>query len=496
MVAHVARHHKRQVDPVAAPTGVAGIENSAIVVDDIPAATATGLVFDTAASTGATQTPPNFGVTTTPAVTIATATTPSPTDSPTPSVASAASSHTIPMSTVIGACVGALIGASALIILGLWFYRRYSRQLKHNARTRQLALGTSRNMHGDAGRRRSHLEPWNKLEESDDKWEGTYQAKDKEADNVAPMEKLTMFKKSTPSVRTAWTSKSQEEPVTFDLQPFVQYHPNLAQELAGSDEKTPIARQFLGRVDAGPAISWGDSVTVTDNSYLNIRSNRLTSGAMSPTLNMAIPTPAAQTSQLHRWESAEVIEYEDPDSSSSSNPFGVGSEQRKSASNPFFSAQDIGRSPSSKSGTRSRANSTRSRSNSTATVKPEDFGVPKLNINKGKDHAVEVVDDPFSDNAQDPFQSLPRNFATNHGQSGGSQSSVSSNDRALQSLIAALEVSEEEVQERLRVASMQPSFISGTSQYSIGSAGEEEDVTGSFPLPPSSDIGHPASIRR
>lgn len=354
----------------------------------------------------------------------------------------------------MGACVGALIGAIALIVLGLWFYRRYSQSLKKHAHARR-ALAANRNIHGDQERRRSRLEPWNKLEEGDDKWEGMYQTK--EIDNVAPMEKLTMFKKS-PSVRTAYTHKS-EEPVTFDAHPFAQYHPNLAEELANNDGKAaemPTSRPFLGRVDTGPAISW-DGETVADGSYLSIRSTRMSGGAMSPTLNMAIPTPRIVSSQPHRWESAEVVHYEVGESPGDQNPFEYGSEQiQKKSNNPFFNAQVT--SPQS---------SSRSRSNSTS--KPS---------SKGKERAIE---DPFHD---DNLPSFPRPFATSHTVQ-SSMSSVTSNDRALQSLIAALDVSEEEVQERLRVASMQPSFISAASGYT-----EEEDVTGAFPLPPSTDGGH------
>jgi len=283
---------------------------------------------------------------------------------------------------------------------------------------------------------------------------------------VAPMEKLTMFKKS-PSVRTAYTHKS-EEPVAFDTHPFAQYHPNLAQELASNGKTSnvdlPIARQFLGRVDAGPAISW-DGETVGNNSFISIRSGHEAGGGMS------IPTPPAMSSQLHRWESAEIIHYEDPDRDAQ-NPSGSDSERRKSTNNPFFSAQDT--SPLK---TRSRSNSTRSRSNSTHRA-----DVPSIKVDKGKERAVN--DDPFSDGN---LPSFPLPFANTH-QASTSLSSIASNDRALQSLIAALDVSEAEVQERLRVASMQPSFISTASAYTDG--GEEEDVTGSFPLPPSTDGGH------
>ncbi|KAF8071699.1 hypothetical protein FPV67DRAFT_891554 [Lyophyllum atratum] len=453
MIAHAPHHFAKRQIAIASGEG---IDNTAITVD--ATATQTSLVFDTAAPSAGTQSAPNLGITTTPVFTTTAPPQAPPTSSPTPSQA-ATSSNPIPMSTVVGACVGALIGAIALIILGLWFYRRYSRSLKQHARTRR-ALGTARNLSGEQGRRRSHLEPWNQLEDGDDKWEGMYQAK--EIDNVAPMEKLTMFKKS-PSVRTAYTHKS-DEPVTFDAHPFAQYHPDLAQELASNNKapELPIARQFLGRVDTGPAISW-DGDTIGGDSYLSLRSGRLDSGSMSPTMAMAIPTPPATSSPLHRWESAEVVHYADHDRDAE-DPFGTEGERRRSTNNPFFNAQVT--SPSKP----------RSRSNSTATA------TPAIKVDKGKGRVLD--EDPFDD---DKMPSFPRPFATNHTVN-TSLSSVSSNDRAMQSLIAALDVSEEEVQARLRVASMQPSFISATSVYTSG--GEEEDVTGSFPLPPSTDGGH------
>ncbi|KAG6918635.1 hypothetical protein DXG01_012754 [Tephrocybe rancida] len=467
MAVHIAHRHnvKRQSDPVVQPTAV-GIDASVAITATEATPTNTGLAFDSSALPGAPQSAPNIGISKTPVITLSTPKeTPTSSLTPTPSTATSSSSSPIPISTVVGACVGALIGAIALIVLGIWFYRRYSRSLKQASRSRR-APGIARNANAEQGRRRSHLEPWNKLEEGDDKWEGMYQTK--EVDAVAPMEKLTMFKKS-PSVRTAYTHKSADEPVTFDAHPFAQYHPGLAQELASTEKLTelPIARQFLGRVDTGPAISW-DGETVRDSDYSR--------GTMSPVPNMAIPTPPATSSQLHRWESAEVVHYEDPDHDSANvqNPFSV--ERRKSNSNPFFSAGGSDSAPRQRSNsTRSRAGSTRSRSNSAATAKPD----PMPKVDKGKGRAIEPDDDidPFADGK---IPSFPRPFASHTTSS--SLSSVSSNDRALQSLIAALDVSAEEAQERLRVASMQPSFISATSAYTSG--GEEEDVTGSFPLPP------------
>ncbi|KAH0585437.1 hypothetical protein H2248_008678 [Termitomyces sp. 'cryptogamus'] len=463
-------HHAKRVETVAAPTG-AGITSGITQSNLIP--TAPTLYLDPTALS-VSQTAPDFGISSTPVVTLSPSSPSTPSTSP--SIA-ATSSSPISISTVVGACVGALIGAIALIVLALWFYKRYARSLKQHGRSRRVIVtARNANAHAEQGRRRSHLEPWDKLGEGDDKWERMT----KEVDNVAPMEKLTMFKKSTPSVRTAYTNKSADEPVTFDSHSFAQYHPNLAQELASEDKlpDLPIARHFLGRVDTGQAVSW-DGDSLRENSYVDGR------GTMSPTPNMAIPTPVATKSHSHHWESAEVLEYVEPEPTSikSQNPFeNDHREQRKSTGNPFFSAQGSQpiRRPRSNStrSTGSHSASIQSRTSSIGTIKPkaEEPLIPKAD--KGKGRAIEINDDPFVDGN---IPTLPGPFASHH--TSGSLTSDSSNERALQSLIAALDISAEDAQERLRIASMQPSVISTASVYTSGSGGDE-DVTHSFPLPP------------
>jgi hypothetical protein len=461
MVAHFVqrRHALRQITQPPIPPTVSGLTNAAITQPTV-ATDSTSLSFDSSShSTPQDTTAPQLAT----ATSVITTSQPSTTQPfiATPSAASSASSQ-IPISTVVGSCVGALIGTVALVLLGVWFYRRYSESLKKRARPRG-PIAHTRNAHAEEARTRSRSELWRKLEDGDDKWEGMYQTKEVDnADGVAPMEKLTMFKKS-PSVRTAYTHKS-EEPVAFDAHAFAQYHPSLAEELA-SDKITgmPVPRPFLGRVD--PAISW-DGETLGKgslNSVLSLRSNRMEGGAMSPTLSMAIPTPAATSSAPHRWQSAEVVDLSGQSAEVFDyNPFGDDSHKRKSTNNPFFKAQDA-----------SITSASRSLSGSTAHT------VSKSS--KGKEHSVNI--NPFGD---DNGLSFPRPFIQ-HGAK-DSVTSVSSADRALQNLIAALEIPEEEVQERLRVASMQPSFISNTSVYTSG--GEEEDVTQAFPLPPSIDGRH------
>jgi len=468
MVYHhiMARHHLKRddIDPTAVPSasGFAG----AVTATDTDTQT-TGLALDPNGG-DVSITAPNVGptsaiVTITPVITGLPSSTAEPSASAT---AAAAASHTsISMGTVIGACVGAAVGAIGLIGLAFMVYKRYSQSLKARARTRRV-WPTTRNLDNDAARRRSHLEPWNKLEEGDDKWEGMYQTKE---DNVAPMEKLTMFKKS-PSVRTAWTHKSAEaeEPVEFDTNMFAQYHPQLAQELAGADKT----------IEKKPSI-------------VNVRS---VSGDSMNSASQALPTPPAVYSSGHRWESAEVLHFE-PEPMSTTKPEAeekilteknILERRRVSQHNPFFGASANRGNPS-----RSRSNSL-SRSNSVAAATPSSSAAPSLPTvvtpatPKGKEREI-LPDDPFADATTPTLPDLKRPFAATHAPS-DSTSSMESQERALRSLIAALDgadISEAEVQERLRVASMQPSIVSQTSAYSV-----DEELTKNFPLPPSVDGSH------
>ena len=421
-----------QGDPLPPPS-VPGISNAITATDT---STAGSLAYDASVSNTGTQTAPALALTSTPVQTL----TPSnsqppatPTSSPSPAPSAASNTSTpISMGTVVGSCVAAFIGVTALICVALWFYRRYNRALNKRAQSRR-AFATHRNIHSEAERRRSHLEPWDKLHDEDDKWEGAYQTK--EVDNVGPMEKLTMFKK-TPSVRTAWTHKSSDLPA-FDPQAFAQFHPSIAESIASKrDEKT---------------IQEENAILVLPNH---------SSTTVVPSLDMAIPTPAAVPSKLHKWETAEVMEY-DTSQPSLVDPFEDTVERRDSLSNPFFNAREHSSAPES-----------RSRSNSKSTI------VAPLKLGKGKERAA-VVENPFVDEQIPRPPILPTHALSE------SQSSVSSQQRALQSLIAALDISPEEVEERIRVASMQPSMVSDMSVYTDD--GEGEEFTGSFTHPPQAE---------
>jgi hypothetical protein len=200
---------------------------------------------------------------------------------------------------------------------------------------------------------------------------------------------------------------------------------------------------------------------------------RAAPGTMSPTLEMAIPTPLAVQSRLHHWESAEVLQYDPvdgPKSPRDQNQFMEATGSQRNPSNPFFSAREHASKPIPSPPSRSPSN-----------PKSPPFVSPKLN--KGKQRAIEPADNPFGDEHRPLPAPLPPISAPAQHTTSASHSSTGSQERALQSLLAVLNIPEAEVQARLRVASMQPSVISAVS-----SAYTEEDdlgVTGSFPLPPS-----------
>lgn len=429
MVHIPARHHKRQIDPDAV-LNASGISGTKTVAE------ATGtFVFDTSAG-GATGAP-DFQISTarlTPTGNPTTAVSQVPTSS---SASSATSSNAIPLGTVVGACIGAFVGAVIIIWLGFWVYKR--------ADPKKKKRGPQRDAQGRSG------DTWNKLDDEPDRWEGMNKGKGVEMSEQKPtdeqsMEKLTMFKKSTPSIRTEYTLKTEELP-TFDLgpHPFAQYHPNLAKEMASAPVDTPTPPQ-----PAYLNLQRGESSTMSwegasgHDSFLSLNSAKRMSGSMSPSVDMAIPTPPISSSEPIRWESAEVVNFDghaaeivDPSVETanykSNNPFLHSTERRKSLSNPFFNAQSSTRSSSKKGKARDIMPSAAS-------------------------------EDPFTDDKQAVSQHVKVE----------SMDSVSSNDRAIQSLLAALDATTDP-QERARIASMQ----SATSAYTA-----DEDVTDRFPLPP------------
>jgi len=419
-----SRHFVKRSDPITEPTAT-GIAGGAVTATGT--IVGTSLVFDPVATTG--PLPP------TPVFTVIQSTTPTPSllqSADASGVTSSSSSKSIPLGAVIGSCIGAFIALSIFIILIIWFYRRHSASLKKQAKVRG-PLTHDRNLETDKQRRRSRLESWKKLEEGKD----THQTK--EVDQVVPMEKLTMFKRAA-SVRTAYTQKSVDEPPLTYPRSFAPFDTNLVRKLSADDTTVSLPQP------ASNANSTTKGQTPSGLSPSNTLGEPLSS------LNMAIPTPEATVLKPHKWESAEVVHYAEGQSAQVVEPSGQDKDGR-STQNPFFGSQDYNRSISNP---------------------------PSA---KGKEH----LHDSLISSVSSVDTQLPKPVFVHH-QATDSSTSTQSKDRALQALIVALDLPEDEVRERLRVASMQPSFISQSSQYGSLSVDEEEFVKNIHLPPPGGNV--------
>jgi hypothetical protein len=527
------RLHVRQDGLLDTPTA-AGLTSASVAQTGV---TANSFVFNTAAATDPAANHNNVNFSESPTATFTQAAPTNTSDdssaaspnsdasSTSPSAVSSSSGSDIPMGTVIGACLGALAGCIFLILVGLCLYRRGNKP-------RPRSPSNAHKAQSDKER------AWGKLEDDhEDKWEGKDGNKhsQKGVVSVGPMESLTMFKKGTPSMRTTYTVGGstpdpehgiQLPPIAPFDHPFAQYHTGLAEKLAMEDDSNaelPQPRPFLARVDTVPPISW-DGDTVGRDSFLSLSSNT----AMSPGLDLSLPTPKLTSSEPHHWESAEVMHFdhsaqnaavEDDDgprgrASSVMDP--TAEPRRKSSNNPFFGARMSINSTHSRSHSRShsRANSQSRASSRAASPDPETMpempAPPALAYTREEKGKYRAITPPSprssvhsgastitgvnpSFNSNNPFKDPPITSGLSptippmvpFSSAGNGHESKDSHDRALASLIAALgpTANAEDVEERLRVAhaSLQPSIVSEVSAYTEGG----DTLRESWPVPPS-----------
>ncbi|CDO74906.1 hypothetical protein BN946_scf184988.g13 [Trametes cinnabarina] len=492
----IVPHRKaRQVDDGQNLPSISGFGGVSTVVP-APVSSAP-LVLNTAAPTlsGPLSAPPLAGsaaLTLPPSSTTSSTSAPSSSDSAESS--SAASKHSqIPLGAVIGACVGAFV---VVVVIICFCYAWFKRS------TDKLSAAQRRNAESEAEQQRAHQKKtFNRLDSPEKPARGgdlpppssgTRDFKESDEKN------FSMFKKS-PSVRTAYTTKTttDEDQVT-DLPQldFTKYHPTLAQELALEKPDKPFA---AGRQNSG--VSW-DGETLGDDSFLSLRSMRMDSGTMSPTMVMAKMTPPATTSAIHKWESAEVLTIEEAAAQASSapapepapepqsrNPFAAEmAEERRARNNPFFNAQDMNRTSKV---IRSRSNSRTSRtSRAQSLVRSESRATQHTITQQNTNPFLDLQDAiPLSSIASTTPDMLTPNSGLPNKPSvpSGSSAEAFSNQHAMASLIAALELPKEEIEERLRVVSMQGSLVSAYSDN------DESDIATvrEFPLPPGASAPSP-----
>ncbi|KAI0833293.1 hypothetical protein BC628DRAFT_1414116 [Trametes gibbosa] len=399
----------------------------------------------------------------------------SPTPTPTPSPSNAVDGDTagaaskgsqLSLGVVIAICVGAFIGVVLIICLVYAWFRRKTDKLSATAR---------RNAEGHADQQRTQTRNFNRLGDSEKHAGGNpppAAPETQERHHDVDEKDFSMFKKS-PSVRTAYTTKTNtEEDQVMDLPQldFTKYHPSLAQELSLETPEKP----FAGRQNSG--VSW-DGETLGDDSFLSMHNSvRVESGTMSPTMVMAKMTPPATASVIHKWESAEVLNADEDTAPAlqSRNPFTEMAEERRARNNPFFNAQDMHRSSRA---IRSRSNSRTSRtSRAQSLVRSDSRAVHPTNPFLDLQEAVPVSSiEAYTPDMLSPNSALPQKPSV----PSGASAQAFGNPHAMESLIAALDLSKEEVEERLRVVSMQGSVFSAYSN-------DESDIATvrEFPLPP------------
>ncbi|KAA1467575.1 hypothetical protein DENSPDRAFT_253819 [Dentipellis sp. KUC8613] len=341
---HITPPHlaKRQQPAAPSAAGIGG--QSAAILSAAPTGSLLLSEGDAAAPTSVFQPLVSNGVTVTTTPVSPTTSSASPTSTP-----DADSSHDSGSSISTGAAVGISVGVAAflacLILFVRWTLKRTTPK-RGVARSRNAPSPSSpsRSAPGSKG---SKPEPWTKLGDDDDRWEGmekpaSARALPEEKDiteKTSENEDLRMFNK-TPSLRSVSEEKAltSEGGHNFDMSTmpnFAKYHPELAEEFAKAPE-----RPFATRADGSPVVSW-DGETAHD-SFLSLSSVRASAtDTMSPTAVMARQTPQATASVLHHWESAEVLTMDDNkvEDSPEQNPFADEVENRKSAANPFFNAQ-------------------------------------------------------------------------------------------------------------------------------------------------------------
>lgn len=265
---------------------------------------------------------------------------PPPPSPPSPSSAASttAAKDPIPLGTAIGACLSAFVVLVFAVLLAIYCCRWQKRHRK-----RGQASSRARNAENDTARRRSHLEPWNHLQ---DVSPSSSQRKQRQIPLPSPVDKLAaMFGRSS----TSHSTKSGFVRESFGtLQTFDKYHPNLAAEMASQavdvgdqiiTRPAPV-RTFLGRLDMGPAVSWDGETLKTDS----FRSGQSGLPVAAPMLSKEKMTPVAIVSDAHHWERAEVLhtDHSSVAASSSQDPFTDTSSAslKRAASNPFFNAQE------------------------------------------------------------------------------------------------------------------------------------------------------------
>lgn len=380
----------------------------------------------------------------------------------------------IPMGTVIGICVGVFVVLSVVLLLVLWMSQRQRQRLKRTYAKARSPVSDSRNDRQNEERRKSGREVWVKMEDNDDDGYEKYAMKRTSTSPSGIGATATVERSVTvKSAKSAKTFKSYGAGLgladTFKT-------PEIPPRLEFTDSEMGLERALppFARNEHESMMSW-DGETIAGGSFLSLkRRSQIDSdvirsvGAMSPSMVVSHQTPPA-TSTVHAWHEAEVIS---PDGA-----YGGFDEHHR---HPFAAPSSTSSSPSRKS---------------------------QETIRKSKNPFLDSnpFDDFFGSASQPPpatsgsATSAPSAYSqssalTTRGTFAEQQEhllqpkTAQRENQAMQSLIAALNISPDEAHERLSAAqqvtprqSMRSSVYTDADSASLHSE--------RFPLPPT-DIEH------
>lgn len=292
-----------------------------------------------------------------------------------------------------------------------------------------------------------------KFDDGVDRWEGRNEMSETRGlskPTLPPVTQVTSSPLVTGGSMSSHDNFGSEHDVTSQSMPFSQYHPRLI-------TRVPPPRHLRDENQSTASLEG----STTAGTLLSLGTVHIESGKMSPTFNMAKATPPATASRLHQWESAEVVDpdadaqeievYQDPFSEKSTPTNYSPTEtvdDKKSFHNPFFNAH-----PGIHSRRPSNAKNLTMSMSSDALDKDEMVVMPKPNF----------------------ISHIPHDSSSSGGTVG--------NGKAMQHLIAALELPQEVIEERLRVASMQSMLSLHPSEGSRYSNVMDTPVGYAIPLP-------------
>ncbi|KAL5504434.1 hypothetical protein ACEPAH_8509 [Sanghuangporus vaninii] len=420
--------------------------------------------------------------------------------SPTSSPASLATSSTSPTSelssesdsisvgAVVGICVGVFAGLAILILLA---YRYVSR--------RRVSSPKGSGKEGE--RRKSGRELWVKMEEHDG--DGSYEKyaiKRTTMNSISPSDgtgTTTVGRSITvKSAKSAKTFKSLGYGTNLGLAETFKT-PDLPPQLEFTDSDIGTGRSFVGnavstapfaRVE-NPPISWDGETVGEGQSYLSLKSGSgsiqyaTVKGPVSPQMVISHQTPPAVETQIPQWERAEVVS---PDGAEA---YGGVDEPRHPYAMRFSqeTVRNLAAQPQAASQGQTQAQN------------------PFGDQNPFDDPASRSTPTTSGTSDSESFFTTKSDLTTRTGAFAAATATAThhermdSNERAMASLIAALNITQEEARERLSAAITPTPRESAASGYSLGLQSDESKVSldeasfKQFPLPPTDIKRRPAS---